>query len=154
MANWTVSTVNKKSCEEHEIWTKDGMEIRRISGFRWASFDVETNDDNPPEFEFRSTPEGSDDLDSIDMYNCCENNIENVELISMDDGWYGDIIFPDDMPEEEQERLLELWEEEYYDGWEGEGWVLDETEAWVWGPIEVNNEQGNTVMVINEVADE
>lgn len=151
MANWTVSTVDKKSCEEHEIWVKDGMEIRRISGFRWATFDVETNDDNPPVFEFRSTPGGSADLDSVDMYNCCENNIENVELVSMDDGWYGDIVFPDEMSEEEQERLTELWDEEYYDGWESDGWVLDETEAWIWGPIEVQNEAGETVMVINEV---
>lgn len=47
MANWRVSTYYKKSCEEHELWTKDGQTIRRKIGWRWAGFFVETTDDNP-----------------------------------------------------------------------------------------------------------
>ena len=150
MATWTVKTQDKKSVEEHEIWTKDGKTIRRITGFRWGSWIVETSDDNPPEFEFTEVPNGNGKLDSIDMNNCYENNIENVELDSMVDGWYGDVQYPDDMDEDEIERLNELWEEEGYDAWENEGWYLDETEAWIWGQIEILNESGETVAVIGQ----
>ena len=37
MATWTVSTKEKKSVEEHEMWEKDGQVIVRISGFRWGT---------------------------------------------------------------------------------------------------------------------
>lgn len=150
MAIWTVKTLDKKSVEEHEIWIKDGQTIRRVTGFRWGSWTVETSDDQPPEFDFAEVPGGDGKADSIDMNNCCENNIENVELDSMDDGWYGDVEYPDDMSEEEQERLDELWEEDSYDGWESDGWYLDETEAWAWGPLEILDENGETVSVINQ----
>jgi len=61
---------------------------------------------------------------------------------SMDDGWYGDIIFPDDMSEEEQERLEELWDEEFYDGWEEDGWINYDTECWVWNDLKVEKIDG------------
>ena len=154
MANWKVSTYYKKSCEEHEFWVKDGMTIVRKSGFRWASFFVETSDDNPPEFEFTFVPGGDGKKDSIDMYNCCVNNIESVDLELMDDGWYGDIDFPEDMDDDEVERLQDLIDEEdvYSILEDQEGWMLDETEAWVWGPLVIDDEEGNRVKII--VADE
>lgn len=137
MATWTVSTQDKKSVEEQEIWTKDGTIIRRVTGFRWGTFGVTTEDDDPPEFQLASTPGGSDDLDSINMYDCGYDS----ELVSLDDGWYGDIVFPEDMDAEEQERLTELWEEDSYDGWEQDGWYLDETEVWFWGPLDIVREE-------------
>lgn len=150
MATWTVKTADKKSVEEHEIWTKDGEEIRRVTGFRWGSWTVETSDDKLPEFEFAEVPGGNGKIDSIDMNNCYGGNIESVELDSMDDGWYGDVTYPDDMDEEERERLDELWDEDSYDGWESDGWYLDETEAWIWGPLEILNQDGEVVSVINQ----
>ena len=111
MANWKVSPYYKKSCEEHEHYTKDGLTIIRKTGYRGASFYVETTDDNPPEFEFDYVPGGDGNKDSIDMYNCCYNNIENSELESMWDGCWEDIEYPDDIDEEEQELLQELIDE-------------------------------------------
>ena len=137
MAWWKVSTADKKSVEEHEIWEKDGMKIIRISGFRWGTFNVETNDDNPPEFELSPTPYGTDDHDSVDMYNCCVTNIESTELDNLDDGWYGNIIWDDALDDDQRERLEELWEEDYYDGWENDGWMLTDTECWFSGKLEV-----------------
>jgi len=136
MATWKVSTANKKSVEEHEFWEKDGMAIRRISGFRWGTWYVTTTDDNEPEFDKNAGPFNSDS-NCIDMNNSYGNNIDSVELDSLDDGWYGDIIWPDDMPEEERERLEELWEEDYYDGWESEGWIQTETECWVYCDLNI-----------------
>lgn len=152
MATWTVSTYYKKSCEEHEQWTKDGMTIVRKNGFRWGKFTVETSDDNPPEFEFDYVPGGDGKKDSIDMYNCCANNIESVELDMLDDGCWSDVDYPDDMDEDEQERLDEIWEEDAYSGWEEDGWMQDDTECWIWGPILIEDDNGNRVKII--VADE
>ena len=133
MATWNVETLNKKSVEEHELWQKDDMVIRRITGWRWGAWTVTTSDDNPPEFAFDSGP-GADACNISEEW---PDNVEEVELDSMDDGWYGDIIFPDDMDEEEQERLEELWDEDFYDGWEGDGWVNYDTECWVSGEVKI-----------------
>jgi len=150
MANWKVSTYYKKSCEEHEYYVKDGQTIIRKTGYRGCSFFVETNDDNPPEFEFDFVPGGDGNKDSIDMYNCCYNNIESVELDSMWDGCWEDIDFPEDMDEEEQERLMEVIEEHgVYSALEDEeGWTQSETEAWIWGPILIEDGEGNQVKII------
>lgn len=151
MANWKVSPYYKKSCEEHEQYFKDGQVIVRKTGYRGASFYVETNDNNPPEFEFDFVPGGDGRKDSIDMYNCYGNNIENVELESMWDGCWEDIDWPNDMEEEEQERLQTLIEEEgdIYDVLENqEEWSQSETQAWIWGPILIEDADGNTVRII------
>jgi hypothetical protein len=150
MANWKVSTYYKKSCEEHEHYVKDGETIVRKTGYRGCSFFVETNNDNPPEFEFDFVPGGDGAKDSIDMYNCSCNNIETVELDTMWDGCWEDIDFPEDMAEDEQERLMELIEEHgVYEALENEeGWSQNETEAWIWGPILIEDESGNQVRII------
>ena len=143
MAVWNVSTAEKKSVEEHELWTKDGVEIRRLNGFRWGSWTVTTSDDDEPQFERYAVPGGSPDEDSIDMYNCYDNNIEEVELISLDDGWYGDWIFPDDFDEDEKERIIEGWEEDSYEFMENEGWYQSDGECWVWGELTIESEDGD-----------
>jgi hypothetical protein len=151
MATWKVSPLYKKSCEEHEHYTKDGMTIIRKTGYRGASFIVETSDDNPPEFEFDFVPGGDGSKDSINMYNCEFNNIESVELDSMWDGCWEDIEYPEDIDEEEQERLIELIEDsgDVYDVLENqENWSQNETEVWIWGPIQIENEDGEVVRVI------
>lgn len=133
MADWYVETSEKKSVEEHELWQKNDMVIRRITGFRWGAWTVTTSDDNPPEFVFDSGPAA----DACNINEEWPDNVEGVELDSMDDGWYSDIIWPDDMPEEERDRLEELFEDEHYDGWEGDGWVNYDTEAWIRGDIKI-----------------
>lgn len=150
MATWNVSTYYKKSCEEHEYYYKDGQSIIRKTGYRWSKFIVETDDDNPPEFEFDYVPGGDGRLDSINMYDCCVNNIANSELDHMSDGCWEDIVFPEDMDEEEQERLLEAFDESsIYEVLEGEeGWSQNDTEAWIWGPILIEDENGNRVRII------
>ncbi len=150
MATWKVSPYYKKSCEEHEQYYKDGMTIVRKTGYRGASFFVETTDDNLPELEFDFVPGGDGKKDSINMYDCPGSNIENVELESMWDGCWEDIVFPDEIDEGEQERLQELFEEEgIYEILENqEGWMLDETQAWIWGPILIEDSDGNQVRII------
>ncbi len=152
--SWKVSTYHKKSCEEHKLYVKDGMTIRRKTGFRWASFYVETNDGKPPEFEFEFVPGGDGKKDSVNMYWLSGPNIESSELESMSDGCWEDWEWPEDMDAEEIERLEELIAEEgVYEVLEDqEGWMLDESEAWCWGPIVIEDADGNQVKIV--VADE
>jgi len=132
MATWKISTTERKSCEEREIWTKDDLTIVRINGYRWGTFIVETSDDNPPEDIDPENPEG------INMYDYFSDNAENgAELDSMDDGWLGDWEFPDDMDKDEQQRIMDGWDEESYEFMENEGWYNSETEAWLFGPLSI-----------------
>ena len=148
MANWRVSPYYKKSCEEHEHYTKDDMTIIRKTGYRGATFYVETSDENPPEFEFSYVPGGDGAKDSINMYDCYGSNIENVELDSMWDGCWEDIDFPENIDDEERERLQDLIEEsgDIYDVLENqEGWSQTECEMWLVGPLILEDEDGNVV---------
>jgi hypothetical protein len=135
MAHWTVSTAEKKSCEEREIWTKGNKTIIRINGFRWGTFSVETNDDNPPD---GITAENED---SIDMYSHCGDNIDTIDLISMDDGWYGDFEFVGFEGDEEQEILDAIDEaDDYYEYLEENGWSNNDTEGWLHGSLEITKD--------------
>jgi hypothetical protein len=76
------------------------------------------------------------------MYDYFSDNAENgAELESMWDGCSETFEFPDEIDDEERERLEELWAEESYSGWEGEGWMNDETECWFYGPLEIVKEE-------------
>jgi hypothetical protein len=157
MATWTVSTYYKKSCQEVEHWVRrEGKgRLTTTNGFRYGEWTVETSDDNPPEFEFTEVPGGDGKTDSINMLDCEVNNIESVELNEMFDGgcWY-DINF-EDLTEEEEEELQEFIDENsIYDLEDREdGWYNDETEWWIWGPIEIKNEDGKTIRIICADAD-
>ena len=147
MAQWTVKTYHKKSCQEIEYWIQSQGEgrITVTNGFRWGEWTVETTDENPPEFEFVEVPDGNGARDSINMLDCSGNNIEEVELVSMDDGgcWYDvDITVLDEAAKEELEEFID--ENSIYELEEREEdpWYQAETEWWVWGPIEITNGNG------------
>ena len=149
---WKIKTYYKKSCEQHEYFSHDDYDGYLVvkDGFRFCEYNVETNDGEFPKFEFTTVPGGDGRRDSINMNDCYASNIETTELVEMfDGGCWGDIEYPDDMPEEEQERLSEFIEEN--GPWaleDEEGWSLSETEVWIWGPIEVTDEDGNERIVI------
>jgi hypothetical protein len=154
MAWYTVRTHYKKSCEQHEHFYHrniDGAKIIVKDGYRSAEFSVETNDDKFPEFNFTNCPGGSADLDSVDLFSCFGDNVEQTELVEMfDGGCWGDIEIEGIDDEDEVERLTDLINEEgsYALEEDGDGdWFLDETECWVWGPIEVEDEDGNVRII-------
>ena len=142
MAVWTVSNLHKKSCEEHIIWIKDNRSFKVIQGFRWGTWTIETTDDNPPEGLDATNPEG------INLNDFFGDNAQNgAELISMDDGWYGDFEFDDDeFTEEEQEALRDLWDEDQYSSLEEAGWSNYDTEAWLFGPLQIVNEDTGEII--------
>jgi hypothetical protein len=137
MTIWKVATTHKKMCEEREEWFHQERDwtIKRINGYRWGTFTVETNDGEPPEDIDPENPDG------INMYDYFSDNADNgAELDSMDDGCYMDWVWDEKMSEEDQAEVEQLWEEDSYSGLEGAGWYNSETEAWLFGPLEITKE--------------
>jgi hypothetical protein len=124
MATWKLSTATKKNAVEKQYWTKDGINIIREEGYRWGTFYCES--DEQPDI----------DLDNEDGY-LLSNSDYDWELDSLDDGCWVEWDFPEDMDEEEQERIIALCEEDFIEGLEGDGWVNDDTEYWFYGPLEL-----------------
>ena len=132
MASWTIKTQHKKSAIEKQHWYKDGVVIIRTEGYRWGTFYCES--DEQPEI----------DLVNEDGYRIGSDDYE-WELESLDDGCYADWEFPEDMSEEEQEKITEAWDEEFYDGLEELGWNCDDTDYILEGPLELLDEDDNIV---------
>jgi hypothetical protein len=152
MAVFTVRTYYKKSCEQHEHYVqREGTgRITVKDGFRRAEFTVYTSDDKFPDFEFVEVPGGDGRRDSLDMYSLSGSNIEDSELVDMfDGGCWGDIEIEGIDDDEEVERLEDFINEEGAYALEDEGdWYLDDTEVYVWGPLEVEDEAGNIRIII------
>lgn len=122
MAVWKLYPSSKKNAVEKQFWTKDGVTVTKEEGYRWGVFSCES--DEEPEV----------DLDNEDGYDLT-NSEYDWELESLDDGCWVDWEFPEDMDEEEQERIQALWDEDSFDGLESDGWMNDDTEYWFYGPL-------------------
>lgn len=154
MATWTIRTHYKKSCEQIEYYYNrktDGKIIVR-DGFRRAEFTIETTDDEFPAVEFDEVPGGDGKKDSLDLFSLVGDNIDSTELVEMfDGGCWGDIEIKGIDDEDEEQRLRELIEEEGAYALEDDGdgdWYLSDTECWVWGPLEIEDEDGNVRIII------
>ena len=152
MAIWTIKTHYKKSCEQIEYYYNrkiPGAKIIVRDGFRRAEFTIETTNDNFPDIEFDEVPGGDGKRDSLDLFSLIGDNIEGTELVEMfDGGCWGDVEIKG-VDEDEEERLRELIDEEGAYALEDEGdWYLSDTECWVWGPLELEDEEGNTRIII------
>jgi len=113
MATWKVEPTWKKSIIERQYWIKEGNTIVEETGWRWGSFYVYTDDDNPPEIE-----------PGVDIYNCGYE----TELIETYDGCWTEQLY-DDCDDDVKEWVEEFLEEgnSIYE-LEEHGWTCDETE--------------------------
>ena len=128
MAIWKLTNLQKKNAVERQFWTKDGVTVIKEEGFRWGTWSCES--DERPDIDL-DNPDGWEQFSQDDEW----------EMEIMDDGCWVDWTFPDDMDEEEQERIQELWNEDFFEGLEGDGWSNDETEYWIYGPLRLTNEE-------------
>jgi hypothetical protein len=151
MAMFTVKTYYKKSCEqrEHYVQQEGNGRILVKNGFRFCEFQVETNDGEFPQFEFALVPGGDGNKDSLDMYCLSGANIESSELVEMyDGGCWGDIEIEGIDDEAEVAELEEFINENgAYALEDDDKWYLQDTEVWIWGPIEVTDEAGTTRII-------
>lgn len=152
MAIWTIRTHYKKSCEQIEYYynRKSDAKIIVRDGFRRTEFTIFTIDDEFPAVEFEEVPGGDGKTDSLDLFSLVGDNIDSTELVEMFDGgcWF-DVEIEGIDDEEEVERLEELIREEGSYALEDDGdWYLSDTECWVWGPLEIEDEDGNVRIII------
>ena len=126
MATWKLSNYHKKNAVERQFWTRDGKTVIREEGYRWGTFYCDSED--RPDV----------DLKNPDGYELMGTDYD-WELDSLDDGCWGDITFDDDMSAEEREEFETAWDEDTYEGVEALGWVLDDTEYHLFGPLELTN---------------
>ena len=151
MAIWTIRTHYKKSCEQREFFYRREGDGKIIStdGFRRCEYTIETTDDKFPDIQFEEMPNGDGKKDSLDLNSLMGDNIDNVELVEMFDGGCWGEIEIEDLDEDEEEKLREFIDEEGLYSLEDEGdWYLSDTEVWVWGPLEVEDEAGNVRIII------
>lgn len=126
MASYEISTKHKKSIVDVQYYKKDDYTIRYETGWRWGSgvITIPDHDDLP-------WPENPDDNDEIDVLSY------DFDMDSLDDGCWDDIEFPDDMDEEELNRLQELYDEDGIFALEEDGWECWDAELWFQGPLEI-----------------
>ena len=138
MAIWKLETRYKKNIQETEYFKKDNQWIEYETWWRWgyAKFDV------PDDVDFKQYLKDEHDIDldddsGIDIYSL------DYELIDhgFDDGVACDWTFPKDMDEEEQERIQELFDEEWHEGLENDGWSQEDTEVVFHGPFDLTKEE-------------
>ena len=127
MAIWKITNLHKKSAVERQFWIKDGMTVIKEEGFRWGVWSCES--DERPDIDL-------DNPDGWEQY----SQDQDWEMDEMIDGSWVEWTWPEDMDEEERERIESLWDEEYFEGLEDDGWTLDETEYWIFGPLKLTNE--------------
>lgn len=126
MATWKITNLYKKNAVERQFWTKDGITVTKDEGFRWGIWTGES-EERP-----------NIDLKNSDGFEVLIDDVE-WEMEEMIDGCWVEWNFPEDMPEEEQERIQALWDENWYEGMEEDGWTNDDTEHWIYGPIQLTN---------------
>lgn len=128
MAIWKITNSHKKNAVERQFWVKDGVCVIKEEGYRWGVWTCES--DQQPDI----------DLDNPDGYELMSTD-HDWEMQEMIDGCWAEWVFPDEIDEQEQERIQELWNQDSFEGLEQDGWYNDETEHWIYGPIKLVNEE-------------
>jgi hypothetical protein len=151
MTQWTVRNHHRFTAQETEFWSKGKNQVLATVTWRSTTFTVETNDGKVPEFVFGKVPGGNDAIDSIDLNNQAgNNNIESCDLYESMDGDNG--IEAVKMSARAFEKLEESFYEDGIEAIENAGFSHNDTEFWMWGPIEIYDENEKLVTII--IADE
>ena len=126
MSTWKLSTQEKKSCTQIEYFKKGELVAEHSIGWRWCWA------------RYKEKPDLSNydaSKDEIELY-----TLGDLIDMEQDDGCWDDWSWPEGVDVEEFERLEDIYNEEGDEGLENEGWVLEDTEYWVSGPLEVEQE--------------
>ena len=126
MAVWQISNYYKKEAVERQFWTKNDLTIIKSEGFRWGTWECES--DEKPDI----------DLNNPDGYELMFTEYD-WDMVMIDDGCWLEWDWPESMSDEERKRIEQLWEEDWFEGLESDGWANDETEHWIYGPIKLVN---------------
>lgn len=138
MATWKLETRYKKNIQEIEYFEKDGITIEYETWWRWgyAKFNV------PDDVDFKDYLKAVEDIDldddcGIDIHSLDYDVVDH----SFDDGVACSWNFPDDMDEEEQERIRELYDDTWTEGLENDGWDPKDMITTFHGPFDLTKEE-------------
>lgn len=128
MAVWKITNRHKKNAVERQIWVKDGKVIIREEGFRWGIWSCDSEE------------QPNIDLDNPDGYELMATDYD-WEMEEMIDGcWAETTVGNEDTTDEDLEEFETAWEEDSYEAVEELGWINDDTEHWIYGPLQLTNE--------------
>lgn len=128
MALYNLSTLEKKSILEREVWVhkEKGYYAIHEHLWRWGHITIETDGHTAPEIDL----ENEDGLDVNDLG-------YTVEIGELDDGCGSDWVFSDNMPDDIRETTANGYDEEMNIYMEEAGWEHENTELWFSGPLEL-----------------
>jgi len=131
MSTWELTTEWKKSSTEQQFWYKDDKVIIREEGYRWATFTTES--DSIP-----LTPEELRNEDGFELDS-------DWEMVDMIDGCWADTEAGRNCTDEDLAAFEEAWDENYYEGVEELGWIHNDTEHYMSGPLKLTNVETGAV---------
>jgi len=128
MRTWKILPQYKNKVVEYQHWSRDNVVITRKESFSLAS----ANCDSPqqPVIDMINP-------DGLELAHHADYQWEIVELISRDGGPWTTWLFPDVVADAERDRLTQLIGLDLYTALESDGWALDRTEYWFYGPLEI-----------------
>jgi hypothetical protein len=127
MTTWKITNATKKNAVEIQFWTKNGVTVKKVEGYRWGTWFCDS--DEQPDIDLNN-PDGYE-LGFADY---------DWEMEEMIDGSWMEWEFPDELSQEERDAIEAAWDENWYEGMEELGWYNEETEQWIYGPIKLINE--------------
>ena len=113
-SKWIIEPTEKKSVVDVEYYVKGNNKLRVETGWRWASYYVYTEDNNPPKFESHANIyDFGYKVELIETFDNCWTENDDSEC-----------------DEESQEWLSEFLEDNSVFDLESEGWDLEDTETY------------------------
>jgi hypothetical protein len=150
MARWQINTYRTKeywfSYEEHAFWVKDNVTIFSSTGYHSCCFEVDTLDNQVPNFVIAPLPT-SKNITASNIYDC--TNLRSVKLIDRGRSWYTDWHFPENMSAEECDVLEDGWDKGGVEYMTQAGWLESTVNHWLWWNIYVMDEFGQVVKLFN-----
>lgn len=126
MARWQISNYYKKNVVDRQFWHNNDREFVRDEGYRWGTWECES--EQRPDI----------DLDNPDGYELTATEYD-WDLVDMLDGSWAEWTFDISFDQEEQDQLESAWDELGYEGLENLGYMMNESEQWIYGPILLKN---------------
>ena len=148
MTTWKLRPQNPKNSASIDYWTKDGVTISVTMSWRDTVYVCES--DEQPDIDLVNA-------DGIDLNG--KDRKYDWTLDIQNDCYSEQLDFPEDMDEEERERLENLWsgyvddededaEEDPLTGDEAleeDGWECSQSDRWLYGALELLDEDDNVV---------
>jgi hypothetical protein len=126
VARWQISNYYKKNVVDRQFWHNDDREFVRDEGYRWGTWECES--DERPDI----------DLDNPDGYELTATEYD-WDLVDMLDGSWSEWTYDISFDQEEKDLLEAAWDELGYEGLENLGYMMNESEQWIYGPILLKN---------------